>query len=235
MQHDQFQKPQHRETMIEAVVFDLDGTIVDSNDFHVEAWNRAFEHFGKQFPMAKLREHIGKGSDQYLPEFLSPKELETIGKDIDEYRSKLFRNEYLPRVQPFPKVRELFERIRADGKGIALATSSHADDVKTYTKKAQIDDLVDYQVTADDAGQSKPAPDVFEASLGKLKVSADRAVSVGDTRFDIEAGKKIGLRTIALLCGGAADEQILRKAGAIAVYNDPADLLGNYDRSPLAS
>ena len=216
------------------MVFDLDGTIVDSNEFHVEAWDRAFQHFGKHFPMSKLREHIGKGSDQYLPEFLTSRELKTIGKQIDEFRSKLFREEFLSQVKPFPKVRELFERIREDGKKIALATSSQADDVKTYTKLAGIDDLVDCQTTADDAGESKPEPDVFEMSLGKLVVPADHAVAVGDTRFDVEAAEKIGLKTIALLCGRAADEETLQKAGSIAIYKDPADLLANYDQSPLA-
>ena len=215
-------------------MFDLDGTIVDSNDLHVEAWNQAFQHFGKHFPMSKLRENIGKGSDQYLPEFLSASELKSDGKKIDEYRSKLFRDEFLPRVTAFPKVRELFQRIRNDGKKIALATSSQADDVKTYTKLAGINDLVDCQITADDAGESKPAPDVFEASLGKLRITPDRAVAVGDTRFDVEAAKKIGLNTIGLVCGRAADEKTLRDAGAIAVYEDPADLLANYESSPLA-
>ena len=233
MQHNQFHPDNNRGSTVRAVVFDLDGTIVDSNDFHVEAWNRAFQHFGKHFPMSKLREQIGKGSDQYLPEFLTPEELSRIGKEIDQYRSKLFREEFLPRVKPFPKVRELFERIRQDRKKIALATSSQANDVKTYTKLAQIDDLVDVQITADDTGESKPAPDVFEASLGKLGIPADHAMAVGDTRFDIEAAGKIGLKTIAFLCGRAADEKTLRKAGAIAVYQDPANLLAVYDDSPV--
>lgn len=234
MQHDWFQQRRNSRDTLQAVVFDLDGTIVDSNDFHVDAWNRAFRRFGKHFPMSKLREQIGKGSDQYLPEFLTPEEVTTIGKQIDEYRSKRFRNEFLPRVKPFPKVRELFERIREDGKMIGLATSSQADDVETYTKLARIDGLVDCQITADDTAESKPAPDVFEASLGKLKVPAEHERAVGDTRFDVEAAKKIGLKTIGLLCGRAADEETLRKAGAIAVYKDPADLLANYDNSPLA-
>ena len=232
MHHEQLNRSENRAS-IQGVVFDLDGTIVDSNEFHVQAWNRAFEHFGKHFPMSKLREHIGKGSDKYLPEFLTPDELRTIGKELDRYRSKLFRKEFLPQVKPFPKVRELFERIKDDGLRIALATSSHKDDVETYTDVAKISDLVDCQTTADEAGESKPAPDVFEAALSELDLAADRAIAVGDTRFDVEAAKKIGLRTIALLCGRAADEQTLRQAGAIAVYKDPADLLGNYEILPL--
>jgi HAD superfamily hydrolase (TIGR01549 family) len=218
---------------LEAVVFDLDGTLIDSNEFHVEAWNLAFRHFGMQFPMAKLRANIGKGSDQYLPEFLSPQELQKYGKEIDQYRSALFRKEFLPRIKPFPGVGELFARIKRDGHRIALATSSKKDDVKTYTDLAGVTDLVDCQITADDTDESKPAPDVFRAALNKLAVAACQAIAVGDTRFDIEAAKQIDLPTIALLCGRADDEETLRTAGAIAIYQDPADLLGQYENSAL--
>src|SRR5437588_10239039 len=96
--------------MIRAAIFDLDGTLVDSNELHVEAWDEAFRHFGKIFPREKLRKNIGKGGDQYLPEFLNEFELRTIGPQIDKYRSKLFIEKYRKQVRPFPKVRELFER-----------------------------------------------------------------------------------------------------------------------------
>jgi HAD superfamily hydrolase (TIGR01509 family) len=228
-------KRSQKRAMVKGVIFDLDGTVVDSNDLHVEAWNQAFQHFGKHFSNAKLRRHIGKGSDQYLPEFLTPAELQKIGKQIDEYRSKLFREKFLPRVKPFPRVRELFERIKQDGKRIALATSSHKDDVQTYTDLARISDLVDGETTADDTDKSKPAPDVFEAAIKRLGVPVENLMAIGDTRFDVEAAKKIGLRTIGFLCGRAADEETLCKAGAIAIYEDPADLLENYDNSPLST
>jgi len=233
MQHQPTVQRSENRATIQAVIFDLDGTLVDSNDFHVEAWDRAFKHFGKSFPLEKLREQIGKGSDKYLPEFLDSEELKRIGKQIDEYRSKLFRKEFLPRIKAFPKVRELLQRIRRDGKRIALATSGHKDDVRTYTDIANIKDLVDCETAADDADESKPAPDVFEASLEGLKLPPSAAIAVGDTRFDVEAAKRVRLATIALLCGGAADEQTLRKVGAIGVYKDPADLLANYEISPL--
>ena len=92
-----------------AFIFDIDGTLVDSNELHVDSWDRAFRHFGKQFPRAALRAQIGKGTDQYLPEFLTPDEVEHFGKELDEYRSEIFRKEYLPRRTPIPEeVRELF-------------------------------------------------------------------------------------------------------------------------------
>lgn len=212
-----------------AFIFDIDGTLVDSNELHVDSWDRAFRRFGKQFPRERLRAQIGKGSDQYLPEFLTPDEIKRFGKALDDYRSELFRNEYLPNVRPFPKVRELFQRIRDDEKRIALASSGKKADTKYYIDLLKIEDLIEGYTSGDDADSSKPAPDIFAASLKKLgDMSPADAVTVGDTRFDIEAAGKAGLTTIAFLCGGTS-EATLRKAGAVAIYLDPADFLAHYD------
>lgn len=209
-------------------IFDIDGTLVDSNEFHVESWDRAFRHFGKQFSREQLRAQIGKGTDQYLPEFLSEKEVEDFGKELDEYRSELFRKEYLPRVQPFPKVKELFQRIRDDKKRIVLASSGKKDDTKYYIKLLKIDNLIEGYTSADDADRSKPAPDLFSAALEKLDASPREKIAIGDTRFDVEAAGKAGMATIAFLCGGTA-ESVLKEAGAKAIYRDPSHFLVEYD------
>ncbi|HEU0273558.1 MAG TPA: HAD family hydrolase [Candidatus Udaeobacter sp.] len=212
-----------------AFIFDIDGTLVDSNDLHVDSWDRAFRRFGKQFPREKLRAQIGKGSDQYLPEFLTPSEIKRFGKKLEDYKSDLFRKEYLPKVRPFPKVRELFQRIRDGSKHIVLASSGKKADTKYYVDLLKIDDLIDGYVSGDDADSSKPAPDIFAASLKKLgDISPADAVTVGDTRFDIDAARKAGLTTIAFLCGGTSGA-VLREAGAIAIFSDPADFLAHYD------
>ena len=211
-----------------AFIFDIDGTLVDSNELHVDSWDRAFRRFGKQFPREKLQAQIGKGSDQYLPEFLTPDEIERFGKELDDYRSDLFRKEYLAKVRPFPKVRELFQRIHEDDKRIVLASSGKKADTKYYIDLLKIDDLIEGYTSGDDAENSKPAPDIFTASLEKLGgISPADALTVGDTRFDIEAARKADLKTIAFLCGGTS-ESVLREAGAIAIYNDPADFLAHY-------
>jgi HAD superfamily hydrolase (TIGR01549 family) len=216
---------------VRAFIFDIDGTLVDSNELHVDSWDRAFQRFGKQFSRERLCAQIGKGSDQYLPEFLTPEEIKNFGKELDEYRSELFKKEYLPKVRPFPKVRELFQRIHDDHKRIVLASSGKKADTKYYIDLLKIGDLVAGCVSGDDAESSKPAPDIFAASLEKLgDIPAADALTVGDTRFDIEAAKKTGLKTIALLCGGTP-ESVLRQAGAIAIYRDPAEFLARYDKA----
>ena len=214
-----------------AFIFDIDGTLVDSNELHVDSWDRAFQRFGKKFSRVELRAHIGKGSDQYIPEFLTSEEIRRFGTELDEYRSELFRKEYLPKVRPFPKVRELFQQIRDDDKRIVLASSGKKTDTEYYVDLLKIGDLIDGYVSGDDAGSSKPAPDVFVASLEKLGgISPADAVTVGDTRFDVEAAKKAGLKTIGFLCGGTP-ESVLREMGAIAIYCNPADFLAQNDKS----
>jgi HAD superfamily hydrolase (TIGR01549 family) len=219
--------------VIRAAIFDLDGTLVDSNDLHVQAWQETFRHFGKEIPIERLREQIGKGGDQYLPEFLTEAEMREIGKQVEEFRGKIFKKKYLPLVRPFPRVRDLFERVRSDGKKIALASSGKADEVDHYQKLLGIEGLVDCQTTADDVVHSKPKGDVFISALRLLgHLAPDEAVAIGDTPYDVEAAKKIDLATIALLCGGFPEED-LRDAGAIAIFQNPADLLARYYQSPL--
>ena len=215
--------------MLQAVIFDVDGTIVDSVDLHADAWKVAFEKFGKTFPFHEIRRQIGKGSDQLLPVFLSEQELDQFGEDLDEYRSKIFKEKFLPRVQAFPKVRDLFERIKKDGKQIVLASSAKSDELDTYKKIARIDDLIESETSSDDADRSKPYPDIFQAALARLKgVAPENVVVIGDTPYDAQAAAKADLKSIGLLCGGWTKEE-LRRAGCAAIYLDIEDLLLQYD------
>jgi HAD superfamily hydrolase (TIGR01509 family) len=160
-------------------------------------------------------------------------EVRRRGKEIEEYRLELFKREYLPRVKPLPKVRELFERIKADGLRIALASSAKKEELERYKEIAGIADLLEAETSSDDAGRSKPHPDIFEAALARLEgVEAAEAVAVGDTPYDAQAAGKVGLRTIGLLCGGWPERKLL-EAGCVAIYRDPADMLRHYDQSPL--
>ena len=216
--------------MVQAVIFDVDGTIVDSVDLHAEAWKVAFEKFGKTIPFHEVRRQIGKGSDQLLPVFFSKQELAGFGKELDEYRGSLFKKDYLPQVQAFPRVRELFQRIKNDGKQIVLASSAKADELEAYKKIARIDDLIESETSSDDADRSKPYPDIFQAALARLKgVAPENAIVIGDTPYDAQAASKANLKAIGLLCGGWTKEE-LRSAGCVAIYGDPEDLLLQYDK-----
>jgi HAD superfamily hydrolase (TIGR01549 family) len=220
--------------MVEVVIFDIDGTLVDSVDLHARAWQGAFQHFGFDLPYGEIRHQIGKGGDQLLPTLLPKDVVERCGKAIEHYQLELFRQEFFPLVRPFPKVRELFERVRADGKRIALASSAKQEDLKTYRRIANIDGLVDVETSSDDAEQSKPHPDILESTMRRLGLSDPTvAVMIGDTPYDAEAASKIGLRALGVLCGGFPEAD-LRAAGCLAIYRDPADLLAKYDESLLA-
>jgi HAD superfamily hydrolase (TIGR01549 family) len=219
--------------MIKAVIFDIDGTLVDSVDLHAQAWKETFKQYGKDVPYQQVRHQIGKGGDQLMPVFFSREELEEFGEEMEEHRSKLYKREFLPRVRAFPQVRELFERIKADGKQLALASSAKEDELAAYKKIADIADLVEEEISSDDADKSKPHPDIFKAALEKLgDVKPDEVIVIGDTPYDAEAAGKLRLRTIGFLSGGFPEAE-LSGAGASPIFEDAADLLARYDESPL--
>jgi HAD superfamily hydrolase (TIGR01549 family) len=219
---------------LKAVVFDVDGTLIDSVDIHAQAWVDAFSEFGHEVRFGDVRRQIGKGGDQLMPVFLSKEEIERLGEKLEKRRSALLKERYLHRIKPFPAVRELFQRVIADGKAIALASSAKEDELEQYKKIANIADLLDVETSSDDVEKSKPHPDIFCAALAKLDISQlDQVLVIGDTPYDAEAATKAGLRTVGLLCGGCSEDE-LRRAGCVAVYKDPADLLARYSESPLA-
>ncbi len=220
--------------MIEAVLLDMDGTLVDSNALHAEAWQRTFAHFGFDVSTEQAFRQLGKGGDQLISVFVPKERLDELEKPIETYHKELFMREYIGRVKPFPKVRALLERIKENGRKVAIASSAKGDELERYEKLAEIDGLVDKETTSEDAEQSKPHPDIFAAALQRVHVPAERAVSVGDTPWDAEASGKLGLRTVGVLSGGW-NEDGLRKAGCVEVYRDVAELLERFNDSLLAT
>jgi HAD superfamily hydrolase (TIGR01509 family) len=219
---------------VRAVIFDIDGTLLDSVDLHAQAWVDAFAHFGVTVSHDQARSQIGKGGDQLLPVFLDPERVEHEGKTIEAYRSDLFKRDYLSKVKPFPGVRALFEHLKAQDLTLALASSGKAKEVEHYQTLMGVEDLTDVVVSSDDVERSKPFPDIFEAALTKLApITAAQAVVIGDTPYDAEAAGKAGLPTIGVLCGGFPEAD-LSASGCIALYKYPQDLLDAYAASPLA-
>ncbi len=218
----------------QAAIFDIDGTLLDSVDFHAEAWRQIFLRHDRDIPFQDIRAQIGKGGDQLLPVFFSEEEVEKSGDKMTSERTKLFKEEFLPKVRPFPGIRPLFERLRAEGYKLALASSATRGELKHYAKLAGIDDLLDGSTSSDDAEKSKPHPDIFEATVKKLGgVPTGTCLVIGDSPYDAEAAGKIGIKTIGVLCGGFPEAD-LRRAGAVAVFRDVVDLLERYEESPFA-
>lgn len=215
-----------------AVLLDMDGTLVDSNEAHVRAWVEALKEAGRPVEEKDVWPLVGMGGDNLLPAVAGiPKESEE-GTRISERRGEIFRTRYLPGIRPFPAVRPLLERMRGAGLRLMVASSSPADELDEMLRTAEAADLVEGATSASDAGRSKPDPDVIHAALERLGLPAVQVVLLGDTPYDIQAAAKAGVRVIALRCGGFPDKDL---TGALALYDDPADLLARFAESPLGT
>lgn len=221
--------------MPDALIFDIDGTLLDSVDLHARAWEETFQHFGYNIPFAKIRGQIGKGGDQLLPFLLDADKAEKQGKEMEKFRGNLFKEKFRKDVKPFPGVRALFEKAIANNQKVALASSAKADELEYYKKLAKIDDLIHAETSSSDAEKSKPEPDIFEVAVDRLgsDITPDKVLIIGDSPYDVEAATKAGIRTVCVRCGGFPESE-LKNAGCIAIYDGPEDLLKNYDSSPLA-
>lgn len=216
---------------LKAVLCDIDGTLIDSNQQHAESWLRTFEHFGIPAKFETVLAQIGKGSDFLIPVFVPNKtEREALEGKLKDFRKKLFHREYIDTIQAFPKSRELLQRMITEGLRVAVASSTDKEDLPKLKEIAGITDLVEKETTAGDAAHSKPEPDIFQAAMGKLGLRRGEVIALGDTPWDIEAAAKAGVPTIAVRSGGWSAEDL---KDAVAVYSDVAHLLSEFEHSPL--
>ena len=218
--------------MATVLLSDIDGTLVDSNALHAEAWRRTFEHFGIEVGMDEAWSQIGKGGDQVIPVFVPEADQDRLEEPMKAFRKEVFHRDYMSRIVSFSKSRELLERVKKTGRKIVLATSSNKEDLATYKKIVRMEDLIDDEATSADAQASKPAPDIFAVALKKAGVGAEEAIALGDTPYDAQAAGALGIRVIGVTCGGWKRSDLL-KAGCVEVYQDPADLLLHFDESML--
>jgi len=209
-----------------SILVDIDGTLVDTNYFHTVAWWRAFQDIGEDVPMSTIHPLIGMGSDQLVERAIG-RESEQAS-DAHTRRYEPFKEE----IKAFPKAADLLNELSRRGARLVLATSADEKDLDRLQEAIGADDAIDEAVTKGDVEHSKPAPDIFEAALDKFGLDPGRTLVVGDTRWDVEAAGKLDLEVIGVLTGGSTREQ-LEEAGAIAVYEDVAELLAKLDGSPL--
>ncbi len=217
---------------VKAVLFDIDGTLIDTNDFHVLAWEEAFLGEGHTIDREAIHDQIGKGADNLVPTLL-PQADKAMQERLGEAHGDIFKRKYLKTAKPFPDARALLERVHASGQKIVWASSASKGELDHYLDLLDAHGLVSATTSIDDVGQSKPAPDIFAIAMRKVApLSPNEAIVVGDTPYDIEAARKCGIDTVALRSGGFPDDD-LRDAGAVALYDDISVLLREYDKSPL--
>jgi HAD superfamily hydrolase (TIGR01509 family) len=212
-----------------AVILDMDGTLVDSNDAHARAWVEAFSEDGITVAFEPVRRAIGMGGDKLMPAVAGIEEESPEGKRISQRRGEIFKARYLPALRAFPGVRELVERFSSDGFTLAVASSAQEDELTPVLKIAGVDDLIPTTTSSDDAANSKPDPDIVQAALKRTGCAS--AVMLGDTPYDVEAALRAGIRIVGVECGGWRRADL---RGASEVYADPAELLARYDTSIFA-
>jgi HAD superfamily hydrolase (TIGR01509 family) len=219
-------------TKCSAVILDVDGTLIDSNDAHARAWADAFREFGIAASYDHIRRSIGMGGDKLMPLVAGIEEDSELGGRIAERRSEVFRSNYLPGLRPLPGTRALIERFLADGLDLAVASSAQREELVHLLERAGVDDLIQTRTSSDDAENSKPDPDIVAAALKSAGVPAAEALMLGDTPYDVVAAKRAGIEIVGVESGGWSREAL---AGALAVYRDPADILAHYEASPFAT
>jgi HAD superfamily hydrolase (TIGR01509 family) len=216
--------------MYRAVIFDVDGTLVDSNDAHAQAWVQAIAEHGRRVEYSRVRPLIGMGGDKLLPEVTGLSIESTEGKSIAAKRREIFRRDFLPHLHPTRGARQLLEWLRDDRKSLVAASSAEQDELQDLLNVAGATKLIDSTTSSDDADRSKPDPDIVAAALARSGCPAGETIMIGDTPYDVEAALRTGIEIIGLRSGGWSDQEL---SGTIAVYADPADLLEHYDLSPF--
>lgn len=216
---------------VRAVILDVDGTLLLSNDAHARAFLDAARDLGLPVPeFEEVRRLIGMGGDKLIPRVWGFEKESPRGTELSDRKGEIFRERYLPELQPAPGARALLERMEREGLRRVVATSAQKKDLRGLLERAGVEDLIQESTSASEVEESKPDPDVVEEALRDAGHPAEEVVMLGDTPYDVEAARRAGVRILAVRCGGWGDEEL---RGAVAVYDHPADLLARYDQSPL--
>ncbi|MFF1549079.1 HAD family hydrolase [Streptomyces sp. NPDC058291] len=217
--------------MTRAAVFDVDGTLVDTNHLHVVTWWEAFRQAGHRVPMHAVHRAVGLGSDDLIAHLLGDDRDEDQDAELSAAHKALY-GQYFDRLPPLRDAGALLRRVHDAGWTVVLATSASGAELSALRSAIDADDVIAATASADDVEQGKPAPEPVEHALELAGAPAEQAVFVGDTVWDMRAGRRAGVRCVGLLSGGIPRADLL-EAGADAVYADAADLLASLSTSPL--
>jgi HAD superfamily hydrolase (TIGR01509 family) len=210
-----------RSKLAKVVVLDVDGTLMDTNYLHTEAWAQAFEEVGHRVPRVQIHKQIGKGSTLLIKEFVEDEE--TVQR-IEELHSELY-GELQKHGHPLPGAKDMISSLRERGYEVWFVTSAKDEELEHHMSELEAEEVISGVVNSSAVDNPKPAPDIFELALERAGASPDETVAVGDAIWDVEAADGAGIRTVAVLTGGAFSEAELREAGAVEVYEDCAALL----------
>ena len=207
--------------MIRVVILDIDGTLMDTNYLHVEAWAQAFEEVGQRPPRSRIHHRVGKGSDKLIPEFVKDG---GAGERVSELHGEFYAK-LQDRGHPLPGATELIASLVDGGYEVWFATSAKPEELEHHMEELEAEGKVAGVVSSEEVEGTKPAPDIFELALKRAQSSPEEAVAVGDSVWDAESAKEAGVRSAAVMTGGAFSRAELEEAGAYAVYEDCAELL----------
>jgi HAD superfamily hydrolase (TIGR01509 family) len=213
------------------VLFDVDGTLVDSSYLHTIAWWQAFRQAGLDVPMASIHRSVGMGGDKLLDRLLPPGRDKSGDASILAAHGAVFST-FWPALRAFDGARDLLAQCYESGFAVALASSARAQDLEVLRSTLRADSYIHAATSANDAKEGKPDPDILEAALNATGLRAGDVVYVGDAVWDVYAAARLGIPTIGLTCGGTGAAELL-EAGAGEIYENPRDLLTNLRDSAI--
>ena len=217
--------------MLRGVIFDIDGTLVDSNEAHARSWVDTLHEAGYDVPFDVLWPMIGMGGDKVLPSASGIESDSETGKKLSARRWEIFQRDYLPYLKPTRGARDLVQRMKDDGLELIVASSASGNELGVLMEAANVADLFEKTTSSSDAEESKPDPDIVQAAVKKSGHKPENLIMLGDTPYDVQAAIGAHVNLVGLLCGGWSAAEL---SGATAIYSDPQDLLDWYDASPFA-
>lgn len=213
------------------VLFDVDGTLVDTTYLHTVTWWQALRRYGHDVPMASVHRTVGMGADKIVAHLLGADRNRDEDGPLADAHTELYK-QYWPQLRPLPGAAALLRACANRELRVVLASSASGEELAALCRAIGADDVVDAATTRDDADSSKPAPDIVEVALSRAQLAPERAVFLGDSVWDVRACRHLDLPCTAVTCGGTSEAE-LREAGAVAVYPTPAAVLADLDAALL--